>query len=301
MNKNVLIAFGGATLMALVVAMMMSALLKGGRAPAEKVAAEAVPPVQILIASAPVKIGEVLTEKNIKWKTMPPEAVFEGTITREGEQKAAEAANGRALRPFKLGEPIQKDAVIRDAGSFMAAILKPGMRAAAVRVTAETMAGGFINPGDYVDVIMTYSASVNVESDNKILKQQMEQIVNRNLDRYAAETILQNIRILGIDQRATKSEEDAAKVGKTVTLEVDDRQAEILALASRMGDLSLSLRGLGDDKVLAEDRATISDARLTRIQNEINREMEAAVGGSGSGRGYVRVYNGGEVTNLPAR
>ena len=59
MNKNVLIAFGGAIMIALIVAVMMSAMLKGGKKK-EKVA-DAKPPVQILVAGADIEVGGLLT------------------------------------------------------------------------------------------------------------------------------------------------------------------------------------------------------------------------------------------------
>lgn len=302
MNKNVLIAFGGATMIALVVAMLMSAVLKGGREKDAQTAATEAPPVQILVAAAPIKTGDLISETNIKWKIWPVDAKYPGVIERAEKQKLSDVAKGRALRPIGMDEPVTKNAIITKDGNFMAAMLKPGMRAVAVKVTAETMAGGFINPGDAVDVIMTYRSTINIDSDDDNMKRRMQHVVEKNLDAYATETILQNVRILGIDQRALQEEkneeEAAAKVGKTVTVEVDDRQAEILALASQMGELSLSLRSLGDDKIVESGRPTISDARLTKIYDEVSDEI---IKETGSGPAYVRVYNGASVTNLPTR
>jgi pilus assembly protein CpaB len=299
MNKNVLIAFGGAVMIALVVAMIMSAMLKGGKK--KEVVAEAKPAVQILVATTAIDAGALLTEKNVKWKTWPQDGTFPGTIQRKGKESPLEAAEGRLIRPVAMDEPVLKSAFVSDEGGFLAAMLKPGQRAVAVKTSARSMVGGFINPGDYVDVVLTYSTQIDVSSDDPALEMELKNIVEKNLNRYATETIMRNVRVLGIDQKAIKEEETGAKVGKTVTLEVDERGAEILALADQIGDISLSLRGLGDTDVSDTGQPTVSDARLIKINKEVFDELHRVAEASGTKRHNVRIYNGGVVTNLPTR
>ncbi|HEY8190594.1 MAG TPA: Flp pilus assembly protein CpaB [Micavibrio sp.] len=299
MNKNVLIAFGGAVMIALVVAMIMSAMLKGGKK--KEIVAETKPAVQILVATTAIDAGALLTEKNVKWKTWPQDGAFPGTIQRKGKESALEAAEGRLIRPVAMDEPILKSAFISDEGGFLAAMLKPGQRAVAVKTSARSMVGGFINPGDYVDVVLTYSTQIDVNSDDPALEMELKNTVEKNLNRYATETIMRNVRVLGIDQKAIKEEETGAKVGKTVTLEVNERGAEILALADQIGDISLSLRGLGDTDVSDTGQPTVSDARLIKINKEVFDELHRVAEASGAKRHNVRIYNGGVVTNLPTR
>lgn len=294
MNKNVLIAFGGAVLIALLVAMLMSAMLKGGSKKEAQVVQET-PRVQILVASKNLGVGQLLTAEDMKWKVWPEEAVFPGTIVRKGEQKAEEAAKGRLIRPIVMDEPILTPAIVGDAGGFLAATLEPGHRAIAIKVKAESMVAGFINPGDFVDVILTYRASVTAASQDPAIENAMQQVIERNLERYATETILQNVKVLGIDQQAVKDEKSGAKVGKTVTLEVDNRGAEVLALASQMGDISLSLRGLGDNAQVDPNGPIVTDARVTKITDEVFDELNAVAGG-GTRRNDMRIYSGGAMT-----
>lgn len=301
MNKNVLIAFGGAVLIALVVAMMMSAMLKGGRDKNVAAPAPEIVQVQVMVAAAPLKPGQLLSDKNVKWQSWPENALFPGMIRRTGNQKLADAANGRAARAIGTGEPLTNAAIISDEGSLMSALLTPGKRAVAVKVAANTMAGGFINPGDHVDVLMTYRARVNtsalpVEGDQS---SRFQWLVSKNIDSRATETVLQNVRVLGVDQRAAADGENAARVGKTVTLEVDSRQAEILALAENLGSITLALRSLGDDDIVDYSAMpSVTDVRLSRTNREIVSALESHMGAES---GYVRIYNGGVVNNLPTR
>ncbi|MDB5490407.1 MAG: Flp pilus assembly protein RcpC/CpaB [Micavibrio sp.] len=301
MNKNVLIAFGGATLIALVVAIMLNAMLKGGHK-AEETAAAPVARTEILFATAEIKPGQLLSEENIAWKTWPEDAVYPGVVVREDGKKPLEALSGRVIRPIAQGEPVVKSALVKDSGGFLAAMLKPETRAVAVTVSAATTAGGFINPGDYVDIILTSRSHVTYESDNKALETRMKNLINRNLDQYSSSTILQNIKVIGLDQKAVKErgekdEDTAGKVAKTATLEVTPRQAEILALAGQMGELSLALRGIGDEKIVQQDAPTVSDNRMSNIYKEITEEIDKAGGRHFS----VHINNGGNVSDIPVR
>ena len=300
MNKNVLIAFGGATLIALFVAMLLSAMLKGGKEE-QQVAVQETPKIQILVASKPLAVGNLLSADNIKWKTWPEEASFPGTVTRKDDQKPLDALSGRTIRPFAADEPILTGGVVSNDGGFLAAALEPGYRAVAVNVGAATMAGGFINPGDYVDVMLTYAVALPSGSNDETVQAEMQRVIEQNVSRYATETVLHNVKVLAVDQRAVKDEEVSAKVGKTVTLQVTERQAQIVSLAGEMGDLSLSLRALGDDAVPDATSPVVSDARITRLNKELAERLEEVAKTSGARQHNVRIYNGDNVTNLPTR
>lgn len=301
MNKNVLIAFGGATLIAIVVAMLLSAMLKGGKEEKQAAAVQEVPKTQIMVALKPIEVGNLLTEANVKWKTWPVDAVFPGTVERVEKKKPLEVLSGRAIRPIAIDEPILKSAIVSDDGGFLAAALEPGYRAVAVSVGAATMAGGFINPGDFVDVILTYRVSISANNADEFVQGKMQEVIAENVNRYATETILRNIKVLGVDQRATKGEETGAKVGKTITLQVDERQAEIIALGKQMGDISLALRPLGDDEITEPTGPVVSDVRIIRMNKQVAAEMKALIESSGGQQHNVRIYNGGDVQNLPTR
>ena len=58
--------------------------------------------------------------------------------------------------PLVAGQPITNTAIVHaNAAGFMAAMLKPGMRAVSITITTDSGAGGFILPNDRVDLILT--------------------------------------------------------------------------------------------------------------------------------------------------
>ena len=146
--------------------------------------------------------------------------------------KKADFSGAVVRRAIVQGEPLTKDRIVKpgDRG-FAAAILKDGMRAVSVNVNAMTGIAGLVFPGDYVDVILTHAIRRPDDEERPI--------------RQVSETILNNVRILAMDQR-TDDQSSKPSVPKTATLEVSPKQAEILMVSSDIGRLSLSLRSLSD-------------------------------------------------------
>lgn len=294
MNKNIMIVLGGAVLVAVLVAMMVQVTLGGKKR--EQAAAEA--RIQILVASADLRIGRELKAGDVRWQEWPKSSVFPGAVVREGEQKPEEALKGRLARDIAKGEPVMKSALLgQSKGNMVAASLDPGMRAVAIEVSASTMVGGFIGPGDFVDVILTYKATMKSKDENP----RVQKMIELNLDKMATETILQNVKVLAIDQMAERPADDKIKVGKTATLAVRPEDAERLSLAAGIGELTLALRGVGDDALVEKKWLTVSDQRLTSVTDEIYSEYEKIKKEDGANANIVRVYSGEQVTALPAQ
>ncbi len=128
---------------------------------------------------------------------------------------------------FVEGEPILESKVVRAGSSgLMAAIMTPGMRALALRVTAETAAGGFILPGDRVDVIFSKKSGRDEKGVTK--------------------TLFKNIRVLAVNEIFSENPETPVIEGVNVTLELDPYSAERFVAARSDGELSLSLRAISD-------------------------------------------------------
>lgn len=297
MNKNILIVMAGAIAIAVVVAMLVNVTMGGKKKQAVEVKKEA--RVEILVAAKNLKIGNELKEGDTRWQSWPKSGVFPGAVKRADKQKPQEAIEGRLARDISQGEPIVQTALIgQSAPNFVAASLAPGMRAMAIEVSAETMVGGFIGPGDFVDIILTYKENISPDEENpKVLN-----YIELNLEKYATETILQNVKILAVDQSTTRPEKDKkAKVAKTVSVAVGPKDAERLSLASQLGDLNLVLRGVGDDKQVEKTWPTVSDARLTTMDDEIYSGYSKIKEEEGINRDVVKIYRGDQLSVVPTK
>lgn len=279
MNKTIVLALIGAFFAALVVAMIVSAQVATDE---EEVVI--IPTVEILVADKDMPIGSKLTSVNTRWQEWPETSLFADAIVKDVDD-TEELIGKKIRRPLYKDEPITPNAVILEAkGGYMAAALEEGMRAVAIEVKARSSAGGFITPGDYVDVILVYQVKVRSENTSEIQKKVV---------RDAAETILENVRVLAVDQ-SSDSVDDEAKLGKTVTLEVTTKGAEVIALAQEMGDLFLSLRNLGETEVKAAPGTTDVNIGKT-LRSIVNMGDTAGPGNT------VRVYNGSDLQEMTVR
>ncbi len=293
MNKNILIVLGGAVMAAVLVAVLVQVTL-GGKKPASKAPENA---AQVLVAAKDLKKGIKLKAEDMMWRKWSDDALFKGAIIRKGDQKTSEALKGRLDRSFSEGEALVRKAIFKSKGNYVAAKLKEGERAISVKLKAEDMVAGFLSPGSYVDVILTYKHRVAMDRNEDA---NVKSMVALSISNVATETILENIRVLAIDQKAEKKSDDKVKIGKTVTLAVSIRDAEALALASEMGGLTLALRGVGDDAANKKADA-LTDAKLISVDDEIHDKYMEIKKNSGISMNSVKIYNGAQVETIPVR
>lgn len=294
MNKNVLIVLAGAVLVAVLVAVMVQVMIGGkDEAPVIQEAK-----INILVAAKDLSIGQELNDGDLRWQPWPKTSIFPGAVRQLEGQAPSKALEGRLARDVAKGEPVMKTALLgQSKGNFVAASLEPGMRAISIDVKAASMVSGFIGPGDYVDVILTYSLKFKSDDENPSIEKMLE----LSLDNTATETILQNIKILAVDQSAQRPEDEKIKVGKTVTLAVNVEDSERLTLASEMGQLNLVLRAVGDDVIVEKKWETVSDARMISIKKEIYEASDRIKEESGGTSNTIRVYNGSAVQAVSTR
>lgn len=226
---------------------------------------------KVLVAARDLMIGDVVTVDDLEWADWPEDNVVEGYLTEESSPEAIEEWAGTVVRipMFELEPILTKKLVAKGDTGTMAALVTPGMRAISVEISTESASGGFILPNDYVDVIMTYQMTF-VGPDGAPAEQT------------TSETILQNVRVLAIDQIHTKDSETEGpyQVGNTATLEVNNKEAELIALAERKGRLTLSLRPWSDVGDTFE-----RDARVDLLET------------GGSSNGGIKIYRSGKATS----
>jgi len=226
--------------LALVAAGVAAFLVRGLVLENEKQVADAGPAIEtvgVLVSGRIILPGETIRGNDLRWQQWPVTAVAAGQITQALQPEARTDFQGSvARRSFGQGEPIVPGSLVQpgDAG-LMAALVSPGMRAMAVSVSDENSAGGFILPGDRVDIVVT--REVGQDRSNRS---------------FISETVLYNVRVLAIDQVFSEDVSGGALVGDTITLELSPSQGETLALAQAVGDVSLALRSFADAGVQEE-------------------------------------------------
>lgn len=199
------------------------------------------PMTEILVAKKELATGTFIKPEFVTWQIWPKDAVAAGYLVK-GTVPEHDLAGAVVRSRLYAGEPLTKDRVLHPGEKgFLAAVIETGKRAVAVPVDATSGVGGFVFPGDSVDVLLTLGRAVEVEDDGS----------NKKEKRHFSQTLLTDVRVLGIDQ-TIDGQGASAKVAKTATLEVTPKQAEKLAVARGLGDLSLSLRSIGRNEVELE-------------------------------------------------
>ena len=193
------------------------------------------PSKSVLVARADIRRGQILRADEMVWQVWPEGGIDKNYVVLGGEQKPDSFAGWVANNPIASGEPITKTKIIKPGNrGFLAAVLRPGMRAISVPVTVTSGISGFIFPGDEVDLMLTYAVPApTAAGDDK----------KANYDHKAAQTVLRNIRVIAIDQRL-ESKAGEAVPAHTATFEVTPKESEVILLASEIGKLSLTLRSL---------------------------------------------------------
>jgi pilus assembly protein CpaB len=239
MNTSRVVILGAAALAAGAAAFLARGLLGGGT---EKVkAAPPPPPVttnEVLVATDAIQAGAPLTPDSVRWQVWPKSSIDSSFITHDASPDINHVVSGVVARePLVAGEPLTESKIVHAEGAgFMAAMVTPGMRAVSIGISTESGAGGFILPNDRVDVIVT---GQTISTPHRAL----------------AKTILDDVRVLAVDQTYKEDKDQKVVLAKTATLELSEKQAEIVEMAQSSGTVSLALRALGDsglqDKSLA--------------------------------------------------
>lgn len=197
---------------------------------------QAPPPAneRVLVATRDLSYGTALNDPDTAWIEWPKNAVPNGVLRQSETPGAKEDVKGSFVRiPISNGEPVRRERLVKgQTAGLMSTMLLSGRRAVAIDVSPNTTAGGFILPNDHVDVIRTFR-------DQELARERGADVVN-------SEVILTNVRVLAMGQTVETKNGESVVSGATATLDLDPRQAELVVLAQRTGQLSLVLRSVAD-------------------------------------------------------
>lgn len=199
----------------------------------------------IVVAKQPLRFGTELSTAMLEEVAWPSKAMPAGAFAKISDVLSpgrrvvlAAIERNEPVLALKITGPGQR--------ATLSALVKPGMKAVTIRVNDVEGVGGFVLPGDHVDVVLT-----------------------RQIDKGQAssEVVLQDTRVLAVDQSADERANKAA-VAKSVTLEVGIVQAQKLWLASSVGSLSLLLRKAGETADVKTRKVTLKDLESGDVAND---------------------------------
>ncbi|HXV73463.1 MAG TPA: Flp pilus assembly protein CpaB [Sphingomonadales bacterium] len=220
----------------------------------------AVQTTHVMVAAKPLGMGHLLLESDLRWQEWPAEGINPNYI----QQKGSETIQGQVGKVVRYGltpgEPLTLQRMIAPGErGFLAAVLKPGMRAFTIPVNRTSGLAGFVFPGDRVDVILRHRIRDGSGAERDV-----------------SETILQNVRVIGVDTRSSDTNQKPA-LGKSVTLEVTPKIAEKLAMVGQLGTMTLALRSLspaeaaGKEPISPDDLEPVGNPATYTLETEVSR------------------------------
>jgi pilus assembly protein CpaB len=242
-------------------------------------AAPAPTTVNYFVAVHPLPRGTLAREEDFTVRSASPDRVPTGAILDTPDSKLG--LPGSLVRKFvEAGSPITPQDILRprDRG-FLASVLAPDSRAVSLKVDEESGVSGLIRPGDHVDVVLT---QVFEKADPA--------------RRALSETVLQNVRVIAIDQEIVQGGRSVtAALGKqaqTVSLELSPDQVKKITVAKQLGTLSMAVRAAVDQW----DTADTSAMSSCDVSPELARQNALA-----GQRTAVAVHSGGEIKQYTVR
>ncbi len=187
----------------------------------------------MVVAARDIKYGDKLEPGMLEVVKVPASAVPPGAFSTVKDALGADPSGPPvAITPIADREPILPTKLSGPgARRSVAAEIKEGMRAYALKVNDATGVGGHALPGDFVDVVLTRDLTPSGPERN-----------------YISYVVVQNSRVLGLDLNADPTSDKPASPN-TYTIEVSVEDAQKLAVASTLGTLSLALRRTGGAEV----------------------------------------------------
>jgi pilus assembly protein CpaB len=220
----------------------------------------------VVVATVEIAFGQMVEPQQVALVRMPketvPEDAFDATEKVVGKIATFSMLRGDILRGARLAEHL--------GGSTLASLIEPTKRAISVRVDDVVGVGGFLLPGNRVDVLATRQTGNTGDAESK--------------------TILEDLRVLAVDQTASTDKTQPVVV-RAVTLEMTPQQAEELVKGMAAGKLQLALRNPLDNQrqpAMVEPVAMIQEVPAPPVVRPIVRRRP-------SGDSGITVIRGIEV------
>lgn len=197
--------------------------------------------VPVLAAAMNLPYGTKVEARHVKTIEVPEAMVPPGAY-REMTQLEGKVVKSEIID----GEIILKERIAGDGtGSTLAALVAPNKRAVSVRVNDVIGVGGFLLPGNFVDVLGT----------------RLETGTTR---RAQTETIINMVKVLAVDQTAANDKNEPVVV-RAVTLELTPAEAEVLVKWEEEGTIQLALRN-PTDTMVAEQKPEPAKPRPASVK-----------------------------------
>ncbi len=250
-RTKALLIFGISLLAAIAAVFLVFRVVKMAQLEVTK-ARESTANVEVVVATRALNVGIPIEEGDVAVRAMAKEMIPESGVFHVATETLGRVPRERVL-PNELVR--EERLALADAGIGLNALVSPGSRAMSVAVDAETGVAGFIQPGNYVDVIVTIRPD-DTEEDRK----------------WVSKAFLQGVKVLAVGKKLESGDTTGKTVSKrssvrdkpTVTLELTLEESQELALSATRGDIHLVLRN--DIDITEHDTQGVATSSLVGLE-----------------------------------
>ena len=183
-------------------------------------------PVEVVIARRDITEGATISPEVLERSLVPPKFIQPYATAR-----AADLVGRVARVPIAKGEQVMTNKLAlpgKPLADTLAGITPQGRRAVTIGTDVLTAVGGFIQPGDQVDVLWTFQAPSPTGQGTELV----------------TTTLFQDVQVLAVDTQMIGSDEEGKKAGSVAmaTLALTPHETEFLLFAREQGQVALSLR-----------------------------------------------------------
>lgn len=248
-RKALMIALAFATMSALLVFYYVSKSSGGG---------SVVTTAPVLVAAQNIGLGQAITTDNVTIKALPVQAKHPLAVVDK-----TKAVGQVATEPLTAGQQILSTEITTNRDQLgLVSSIPAGERAFTISASEVSANGGFVKPGDHVDVLGTFDSNVPITPGDVVIQPKggnsQQQIITT--------TVLQNVEVLAVGQSGIQpqQQQNTGSVSsstinpsanqadaKSVTLALTPDEAQKVFLADQTGTLRLALRPAGDNAPIA--------------------------------------------------
>ena len=228
----------------------------------------------VVIASKQIPAGKKLEESDLAIKQLPAQAI------PKDYPSSIDSLKGRIVKStIDTGEVITKGRLVGEgAAGGLPIVIPHGQRAITIRVNEVVGVGGFISPGDHVDILS---------------------VMKKNEDQTFSKTILQNVLVIAVGDKIYDPSiyaDPQPKIVAQVTFALSPQNSEKLALASETGQLHLILRPHSEKELAATPGANLEDVYGYIASGNQSANIPIAPTGSNADKNAIEIISGDQRT-----
>lgn len=238
--------------------------------------------VEVIVAARDVVRGQAITEQDLAIRKMEGPAPF-GSFSDRAAVAGRVATSDIRSSQIVFGGDLSAE----PAGAGLAALVPEGQRAFAIRVAEEDIVGGFLQAGDRVDVFATFPGAVYGQQSG---------IGQSREDQSKSTLLLQDMQVLAVGAALSADGSEVNSGARTVTVAAPPEALAKLALAGRLGHVTLAIRNPGDREIAPAEMVALEDLRPGSSSVDPEREAEA----TGPAGHRITIYSGANQTTVTA-